>query len=49
MNADKLFNLLGSIVTVAIITTVVTNRNSAEVIKAFGAAFAGSIRAAQGK
>lgn len=49
MNLDKLFNLLGSIVTVAIITTIVTNRNSAEVIRAFGGAFSGSIRAAQGR
>ena len=46
---DKIFNVMGSIVTVAMITTVVSNRNSAAVIRALGNAFSGSLRAAQGK
>lgn len=41
--------MLGAIVTVALVTTVVSNTGSAGVIKAFGDAFAGSLRAAQGK
>lgn len=49
MNADKLFNILGSIVTVALVTTVVSSRNTAGIVSAFGSAFSGSLRAAQGK
>lgn len=45
---DKAFNILGMIVTVAMVTTVVTNKNSVEVIKAMGGAFSGSIKAALG-
>lgn len=43
---DRAFNILGSIVTVALVTTIVSRPNSAAVIKAMGDAFAGSIRAA---
>lgn len=46
---DKLFNVLGSIVTVALVTTIVRNPTSAAVIRAAGNAFAGSIRAALGR
>lgn len=46
---DKAFNVLGSIVTVALVTTVVSRPQSAAVIRAFGDAFGGSIRAALGK
>lgn len=47
MNADKLFNLLGSIVVVAGITAaVLPNRKTAEVIRESGNFFSGSIRAA---
>lgn len=49
MNADKVFNVLGSIVTVALVTTVVSSRNTSGIVQAFGSAFAGSLRAAQGK
>lgn len=49
MNADKLFTLLGSIVTVALATTIVSHPASASVITAFGNAFSGSLRAAQGR
>lgn len=46
---DKVFNVLGSIVTVALVTAVVSHPASAQVIRAFGEAFSGSIRAALGK
>jgi len=46
---DKAFNILGAIVTVALVTTIVSRKTSATVIKATGDAFAGSIRAALGK
>ncbi len=49
MTADRLFNVLGSIVTVALVTTVVSSRNTAGIVSAFGNAFAGSLKAAQGK
>lgn len=49
MNAEKLFNLLGAIVTVALVTTVVSRPNSATVIRSVGDAFSGSIRAAMGR
>lgn len=46
---DKVFNILGAIVTVALVTAVVSQPNSASVITGFGDAFSGSIRAALGK
>jgi hypothetical protein len=50
VNADKLFNLLGAIVTVAMVTTVVMRGSqSAAVINAVGDAFSGSLRAAMGR
>lgn len=49
MNLDKLANIAGAIVTVALVTTVVARSNSANVIRAVGDAFSGSIRAAMGK
>jgi len=48
VNADKAFNVLGAIITVALVTTIVSNKNSAAVIKSFGDAFSGSIKAAMG-
>lgn len=45
---DKVFNVLGAIVTVALVTTVVSRPTSASVIRAMGDAFGGSIRAAMG-
>lgn len=45
---DRLFNLLGAIVVVALVTTVVAHKGSAQVIGALGNTFAGSIRAAEG-
>jgi hypothetical protein len=49
MGGDRIFNVLGAIVTVALVTTVVSRPTSAQVIKSMGDAFAGSIRAALGK
>lgn len=49
MNLDRLFNVAGAIVTVALVTTVVSRSTSAGVIRSIGEAFAGSIRAAMGK
>jgi uncharacterized protein YejL (UPF0352 family) len=46
---DKAFNVLGSIVTVALVTTIVSRPNSARVITSFGDAFSNSIRAALGR
>lgn len=46
---DKAFNILGAIVTVAMVTAVVSNKESKEVIKAMGGAFSGSIKAALGR
>lgn len=46
---DKAFNILGSIITVALVTTIVSRSTSATVIKSMGDAFSGSIRAALGK
>lgn len=46
---DRVFNVLGAIVTVALVTTVVSRPNSAKVITSMGNAFSGSIRAALGK
>lgn len=48
MGGDRLFNLLGAIVTVALVTAIVSRKNSATVIKAMGDAFSGSIKAALG-
>jgi hypothetical protein len=45
--ADNFFNILGSIVTVALVAVVVSSPNMAKIIVAFGNAFAGAINAAQ--
>lgn len=50
MNLDRFFNLLGAIVTVALVTTILARgSNAARVITASGNAFSGSIRAATGR
>lgn len=46
---DKVFNVLGAIVVVAMVTTVVRSPNSSKVIEGLGNAFSGSIRAALGQ
>lgn len=49
MQTNTIINVLGAIVTVALVTTVVANANSAHVIDALGGAFSGSLRAAMGR
>jgi hypothetical protein len=49
MGFDGLFNVMGAIVTVALVTTIVSRETSATVIRAMGDAFSGSIRAALGR
>lgn len=44
---EGIFNLLGAIVTVALVAVVVSSPQMAGIIRAFGDAFAGSIDAAQ--
>lgn len=48
MNADKALSIGSAIVTVAMVTVIVSHPQSAKIIRAFGDAFAGSIRAAMG-
>lgn len=45
---DKFFNILGSIVVVAGVTTVVSHPQSAQVIRSLGDAFANMVRASIG-
>lgn len=50
MNADRVFNIAGSIVTVALVTTVLMRGSqAAQVIRAVGDTFSGSMRAAMGR
>lgn len=49
MNAHEIANVLGAIVGVAMVTTIVSRGTSAQVITAFGNAFADSIKAAMGR
>ena len=49
MNANNIFDVMGGIVLVALVTTIVTSRNTARQITAAGGAFAGSLQAALGK
>lgn len=49
MTPDKITNVMAAIVGVAMVTTIVARPTSANVIRAFGDAFSGSIRAALGK
>ena len=49
MTADKVFNLLGAIVVVALVTTLVAHPGTSKVVKAFGNAFNDSLKTAQGR
>lgn len=48
-SVDKVLAIGSAIVTVALVTVVVSNPGSAQVIRAVGTAFSGSLRAAMGK
>jgi hypothetical protein len=49
MKANSIFDVMGGIVLVALVTTIVTSRNTAGQITAAGNAFSGSLSAALGK
>lgn len=49
MSFDKVFNIAGLIVGAAIVTILVSHKETANVIKALGNAFSGSIKVAQGR
>ncbi len=49
VNADRVFNLLGAIVLVTLVTTLVAHKNTANVVKAFGGAFNSSLKTASGQ
>lgn len=48
MNLASIAGIASAIVTVALVTTIVSNKGSADVVKAVGGAFSGSLLAAQG-
>lgn len=48
MNANGIVNVASAIVGLAVIATIVSSPQSANVIKAIGSAFAGSLSAAKG-
>jgi uncharacterized membrane protein len=49
MNLDRVFNIAGMIVVLAIITTLVSHTETKKVIAQLGSTFSGSIRAAMGR
>lgn len=49
MNLDRVFNIASMIVLVALVTTIVSRRNSANVIRAMGRTFSDAIRASMGR
>lgn len=49
MTTDRVFNLLGAIVTVGLVTVLVTNAaGTARLVNSLGSAFQGSLRTAMG-
>jgi PRD1 phage membrane DNA delivery len=49
VNLDRVFNIAGMIVGVGLVTVIVSNKNTANVIKAVGGAFSGSLKTAMGR
>lgn len=49
MKANDIFDVMGGIVLVALVTSLVSSRNTASQVTALGNAFSGSIAAALGK
>lgn len=49
MKSGDIFDVLGGIVLVALVTTIVSSKNTAAQVSALGGAFSGSIAAALGK
>lgn len=48
MTFDRIANILGAIVTVALVAVVVGSPQTANVIRSFGSAFSNAVNAAQG-
>lgn len=48
MNLDRVFNIAGLIVGVGMVTVIVGSPNTANVVKAVGNAFSGSLKTAMG-
>jgi len=48
MSLDGVFGIAGALVTVALVTTIVSHKNSAGIVKSVGDAFIGALKAAQG-
>lgn len=46
---DKIADIAGGVIVVALVTTVVSHKQSAKVITSIGNAFSGSLRAAMGR
>lgn len=49
MTFDRIFNVAGAIVGLAMVTVLVSNPNTARVVNSVGGAFTGSLRAAMGR
>jgi hypothetical protein len=49
MKAGSVIDIAAAIVTVALVTVIVTGKNTAPVISAIGSAFSGSLKAAMGR
>lgn len=49
MQFGRIFDIFAAIVSVALAFVLVSSKNTAEIIKSWGDAFSGSIRAATGK
>jgi hypothetical protein len=49
MNTDKIFNILGAIVTVAMVSVIVSSPNTGKIIREFGSSFSGAVRSAMGR
>jgi hypothetical protein len=49
MSVGRVFDIFASIVTLGVCFVVVSSPNTAQIIKAWGDAFSGSMRAAMGK
>ncbi len=49
MKVNNIFDVAGLIVVLAIVTDIVSSKNTAKIVTATGSAFGGVLRSAQGK
>lgn len=49
MNADKIFSILGSIIVLAVISTVLTSKNTTGILSTGFSGFTGLLKAAEGR